>query len=99
VPQLPESKLGWMEPVFYGYVDGEPLGVFTPEQMEKIQSGYGCPRCWQEFTIVFTRCPVCDLDLEKHGFVDSVKPMPDEWKPGPDDDRIMEPLKRSRAKT
>lgn len=97
MPQLPDDKLGWIEPVFYGNVNGEPLGVFTDEQMAKIQAGYGCPRCWQEFKIIFTKCPVCELDLQKHGFADSVRPMPEEWKPGPDDDRVMKPLRRAKT--
>ena len=82
---MPDDKLGWIEPVFYGNVNGEPLGVFTDEQMAKIQAGYGCPRCWQEFKIIFTKCPVCELDLQ------------DEWKPGPDDDRVMKPLRRAKT--
>ena len=92
-----QNKLGWMEPVFYGVVDGEPLGVFTPEQMDRIQAGYACPKCWQQFEMIFTKCPVCQLDLTKEGFASQVREFPEEWKPGPDDDRIMQPLRRAKT--
>lgn len=78
------SKLGWMEPVFYGHTeDGQPIGAMSPEQFERIRQGYGCPRCWQEFAIVFTKCPVCQLDLS--GNLDpQVREYPVDWTPGDD---------------
>ena len=77
------DKLGWIEPVFYGHVDGEPLGVFTPEQMDKMKSGYACPRCWQQFTVILTKCPVCQLDLTPN--LDAqVREYPEDWAPGDD---------------
>jgi hypothetical protein len=78
------SKLGWLEPVFYGHQDdGEPIGVFSPEQWKKIQAGYACPRCWQEFQMVFVKCPVCQLDL-KQNLDPQIVDYPEEWTPGPD---------------
>lgn len=77
------DKLGWMEPVFYGYVNGEPLGVFTPEQLDRIKSGYACPRCWQQFGVIMVRCPVCQLDLTPNLDL-QVRDYPEDWVPGDD---------------
>lgn len=87
---MAESKLGWMEPVFYGHQeDGQPIAALSPEQFEKVRQGYGCPRCWQEFTVILTKCPVCQLDLT-HNLDPQVVDYPEEWVPG--DDRIKRPV-------
>lgn len=92
VRRLP-NKLGWMEPVYWGHQqDGRPLAALSPEQFEKVRQGYACPRCWQEFQMVFVKCPVCQLDLSPN-LDPQVAEFPDEWKPGPDNDMKIESRK------
>ena len=83
------SKNGWLEPVYRGFTDdGQPIGMFSEEDFEKIRAGYGCPQCWQEFTIIMVKCPVCGKDLSSN-LDPSIRPVPDGWAPGPDHDYKM----------
>jgi predicted amidophosphoribosyltransferase len=71
-----------MEPIYYGTdtETGEPIGVFAPDQWERIKAGYACPRCWQEFSMIFTKCPVCQLDLTQN-LDPQIREYPAEWTP------------------
>lgn len=82
------SKNGWLEPVFYGPGENGPVGAFSPEDYAKIQAGYACPRCWQEFAMILPKCPVCGADL-RHNLDPHIVEYPEDWVPG---DREKKPL-------
>ena len=62
-----------IKPVYtYDPKDGSDL-VFslTDEDFDKIQKGYGCPRCLEDFNGVFlTVCPVCSHKADLADFQD-----------------------------
>lgn len=86
-------KNGWIEPVYWGRDDdGRPVAAFSDEDYERIRQGYGCPNCWQAFSIVMVKCPVCQLDLASN-LDPHMANLPDGWAPSPDDDLKMKSRK------
>ncbi len=57
----------------------------SPTDFQKVQHGYGCPNCLEDFNgLYLTTCPVCGHERDvAQDFIDA----PRHWLPDPNDDR------------
>ena len=63
--------------------DGTPLFGLTNEDLAKVQAGYACPHCLEDFRGKYLpKCPTCGHQRDIHrDIVDA----PAHWRPDPDD--------------
>lgn len=66
-----------LKPIYakYDHLEGAWTWGLAPDDFMRIQAGYACGECLEEFSHHVKVCPVC-----KNPVVPSFAPTPEEWK-------------------